>query len=186
MRYAVRGLARRLPHVKTSEIAVAIPIVSSTCSGRRCMRPSSNGCLGQCPSTCLHDQNFVIPLGKPVGRCNPRPPACVVTGHALEQAAVLVAPLGPRHLGHPATRTRHGRCEPLARAAAPPVHHTRRGPLGVQGGGRGGGALEVSRKPWYPPARTVPSQTSPRHPYAGAELNRLYPGCSISTSNHAV
>jgi hypothetical protein len=22
--------------------------------------------------------------------------------------------------------------------------------------------------------------------YAGAELNRLYPGCSISTSNHAV
>jgi len=91
-----------------------------------------------------------------VGLCNPRPPAGVVTGHAMEQAAVLVAPLGPRPLGHPSARTRHGRCAPLARAAAPrsPTH---------------AGGLWVCRAsggaawPWRSPGSHLASQPEPCH-----------------------
>ena len=52
------------------------------------MRPGRNVCLGQCPSTFLNDQNFVIPIGKPSGAFIKLPALRVV--HDLN--AILVRP----------------------------------------------------------------------------------------------
>ena len=66
MRHCVRGLEKRpLPGANLSDCRRKKHRFINR-EGRRYLRPARSVCLGPCPSAFLHDQHFVMPIGKPL------------------------------------------------------------------------------------------------------------------------